>query len=803
MEINFKNTAEYTMNKFSSLSSWLLLSASAALIGCGGGGGGGSNPPPAVSSAPASVSSSSSSSSISSSSSAPANTQLTIQGNAVAKALAGGEVVFTIGPKTYKAAIDDALKYSIALDVPAQDINAPFVAVATGSAGDSWVQLARLYPSVKALVEKAGSDKVLNAEEYSGVTITPLSTAEYAEIKNKQFPFATDEERTSALFSLHPIRALEQAAMVERLLTDIDVDLPAQTKTTLDYLLNASLAEAHLEALRVIDDSILNDAVAQIQADPLQANASAEKITGNYFLEALNSNYYLTLNADGTGALTTATLHAQVGGNSAAEVVANFVWVRKGNLVSLTFSELTRADIKDIYTPGNYWITCDDHSTESEVEACDLQFNEIQLDLITKTENHYLANLKVLVTFTRKNNGALVYEGSLDSQLARLSNVENFVAINRDALVGAELVSSSYSYVFNENGTVKQKDLRTKIETTHDWTLEKNRVAIGDSQLWISHKTQVGYGVYYVEDKHVTSTSLWKRTSVNMAESDWVGRWTTFPREAYGTGSLYDVNEDKSWRDGFEGQLAGSWATIDGHSQTALANGSWRMIRDIVAIRGDKYYLSICQGEDTTPFVPASCYLDIEQKSVNFDSAVFWRSWSNPAFSEKLTDEPLYSVWGYLLSYENYMSALVNKYYAPVSANKLFNRTQQTILEMTSASRNEIVLCEYQLGQVCNEADKRTYVRGIEIKLTVGEGGTVAHSFYFWHLDWSAWPTFGQDIDKVFMVPRATAKTLKVTPDEGYVLDDITGCNGSRSGYEYYIPALTATCEISVSFKKN
>lgn len=790
------------MNKLSLLSYGVVLGATLVLSGCGGGGGSSGSKPtpsPAVSSA---VSSSvvPSSSSVASSS-LPATTKLDIHGKAVADALAGGEVVFTIGAKTYKTTIDDSLNYSIALDIPAEDSNKPFTAIATGSAGDSWVQLATLYPSLESLVEKAGSDKVLNSEEYLGVNITPLSTAEYAEIKNKQFPIATDEERTSALFSLHPIRALEQAAMVERLLTDIDVDLPAQTKTTLDYLLNANLAETYLEALRITAESTLNDFVAQVQADPLQSIVSAKKIAGSYFLTALYSNYYLTFNADGTGTLATATLEAHTVSDSAAEVVTNFTWIRKGDLVSLTLSELFKADVEEIYTSNNAWTSCDDYYTQSEIESCDLQFNEIQLDLITETENHYLANLKILVTFARKNSGSLVYKGGLDPQLARISNVENFVAVSNDALVGAELVGDRYSYVFNSNGTVKQKDLRTQIELTRDWTLEKNRVAIGDSQLWISHKTQGGFGVYYVESKYVSPTSLWKRTSVNMAESDWVGRWTSFPKEAYGNGSLYDVNEDKSWRDGFEGQLAGSWATIDGHSQTALANGSWRMIRDLVSIQGDKYYLSICQGEEATPFVIESCYLDIEQKSVNFDTAVFWRNWSNPAFSEKVTGEPLFSLWGYLLSYDRLAGGLVNKYYAPVSANKLFNRSQNTILEMTSASRNEIELCEYQLNASCNDADKRTYVRGIEIKLTVGAGGKVTYPMYFWHLDWNTWLTFIPDIDKVFMVPKATAKTITVTPDTGYVLDSVTGCDGYQNGSEYHIPELTATCEITVSFK--
>lgn len=811
MEINFKNTAEYNMNKFSSLSSWLLLSASAALIGCGGGGGGGSNPPPAVSSAPASVSSSSSSSSISSSSSAPANTQLTIQGNAAAKALAGGEVVFTIGSKTYKASIDNALKYSIALDVPAQDINAPFVAVATGSAGDSWVQLARLYPSVKALVEKAGSDKVLNEEEYSDVTITPLSTAEYAEIKNKQFPFATDEERTSALFSLHPIRALEQAAMVERLLTDIDVDLPAQTKTTLDYLLNANLAETHLEVLRVNSDSTLSDYVEQIQNDSSQANVSAKKIEGSYFLAALNSTYFLTFNADGTGTLVTGAINANINRYGIRKkVTAAFTWLRKEGVINLTFDGLAESTQDTIQAANGNYYGCDDWSTSEIFESCRVQYDEMQLDLITENENYYLGNLKLSVTLTKEIDGSFVYEGEIKPQLTRVTPVGNFVAINRAELTQAELVGENYSYIFNLDGTVKEKDLLKQTEVVLNWSLENNRVLVGDSQLWISHKTQGGYGIYYVSENSVSLTSLFKRSSVVMSESDWIGRWSSFPKEAYGTGSLYDVNEDKTWRDGFEAQSAGSWAVIDGHNQTAVSNGSWRMDRDLVSIQGDKYYLSTCQGRDETPFVRGSCYLDIQQKSVNFDTAIFWKNWSAPAFNEKVTGEPLLGLWGNLLSYENInysyvnYSGLTNKNYVPVSSNKFYSETLQTILEMTSASRNEIELCEYHVNETCTEADKLTYERGIEVKLTVGAGGMLTNELEFFHYGFGGYvSSLNWQLDKVFMVPKSWTQTVNIVPDVGYSLDSITGCNGELSGNKFRIPALVATCEISVSFKKN
>jgi hypothetical protein len=70
-----------------------------------------------------------SSSSSSSSSNAPASTHLIIQGNAVANALAGGKIVFTVGSQTFETAIDESLEYSVTLEVPHEDSDKPFVAL--------------------------------------------------------------------------------------------------------------------------------------------------------------------------------------------------------------------------------------------------------------------------------------------------------------------------------------------------------------------------------------------------------------------------------------------------------------------------------------------------------------------------------------------------------------------------------------------------------------------------------------------------------------------------------------------------
>lgn len=789
------------MNKLSLLSYGVLLGASLVLSGCGGGGGS-SGSKPALSQAVSSPAVSSVVSSSFASSSLPANIKLEIHGKAAAYSVGGGEVAFTIGAQTYKTQIDGSLNYSIALDIPPHDSYAPFTAIATGVGTEGWVQLAALYPSVALLSEKAGSDKVLNADEYFGVNITALTTAEYAEIINKQLPYATDAERKAALLSLHPIRAMEQAAMVSRLLTDVSIGLPAQAKTTLDYLLNANLAETYLESLRNTYQNELSNQIYRIQQDVSQSNLSGKKMIGKYFLEAPYSQYLLTFNEDGTGRLMTGSINSlNINLAGPNEVNASFTWVRKGSFVKLNFNDVVKYKVESVgYAAGQAW-GCDGYST-STVDLCVLSFDSMELEIITEADYRYIANLTIYAEAKRENDNVPVFLGAIGPQLAKITSASDASVVAATELIGSEWVSDKYTYVFTDNGKVTRKNLTSDTESTLSWTLENNHLVLDDAEFWLTHKEQGGFSIFYVDSSHAYRTSLFRRTVVTMAESDWVGRWNTVPVDA--SSYTYDVNADKTWRDGFEAQSAGSWAILTDHSQAALANASWRMIRDIVAIHDGKYYLRVCQGIEVTPFIPTDCYLSVQKKSIAFDTAIFWKPWSNPVFNEKTTQKPLVSMWGYLFVEDAADSSRLSfRHYVTVAPNKLFNSAQRTIVEMTSASANEIELCEYPLNQSCIESNKRKYERGIEVRLSIGAGGTVDHLLPVHNLDDEYFSTFRWSIDKIIMVPKGRAQVLAVKADAGYTIDTVSGCGGNLVGNEYYIPSLTNGCELAATFKKN
>lgn len=770
------------------------------LSGCGGGSSGDNNQASSANSSSVSsvVASSSISSALSSSSasssSLPTVTQLTIQGRVAVDALAEGEVVFTIGTTDYVADITNTLSYSVQLEVPEQDADKPFVAVATGSGADSWVQLAASFPSINHLAETAGNDGVLNSEEYFGVNITPLTTAQYAEIENQLTELDSNENRKNAFLAMHPIRSLEKAAFISRMFSDIDFNLPQPAQTTLDFLLDENLSETYLEAFRTIGFYWVHSLITAIQSDSSQSVVSPGKLIGTYFLESLSHTYMLSFNEDGTGHLEAASIDTRFYVTDSV-INTEFTWIRKAKQIRIQFPQPIVYHT-NYYISENQYIPCRIYSEANE--ECSVSFSEIDLDLITDTESGRLAYIRQSAQFVSEFD---YEEIDLSRELARLVSVNDLHSVVRSDIQDYEWYTRKNRYVFSENGTVSKTDLLTKAEENLEWELTTNHLMVGSETLWITNKNIAGYDVISVNESNVIRQPMIKRYPVNMDEDEWIGRWQSYPFDMFST--THDVNADKTWRDGFETETAGSWSVGNDHVQTAISNGTWRMDRDVLAVHANKYYMSICQGpgKATANFIPSECYLSVVTKAANFDSNAFWAHWSNPAFNEKVSGGAWVPVWGNV-HHTDESGEIVVTPYVRISSNKLFNTYEETILEMTSAGKNEMELCAYRMFEICDESEKRVYERGIELELvTTGEGsirlrlqGNGAGGTFY---------TSERTLSKVVMVTKGYPQELIIKNESGEILDPgaVTGCDGILDEDVYLIPARTEGCQVTVNFE--
>ncbi|HTF98548.1 MAG TPA: hypothetical protein VL995_20575 [Cellvibrio sp.] len=738
------------------------------------------------------------------SSSDPATVSLSIEGKVAAEALAAGTVVFTVGSQTFSAPINDSLQYNVTLNVPLADAATPFAAIASGSGSDKWVELAALFPSLQTLREKAGSDNRLDATEFFGVNITTITTAEYAEINNRNLPLATDVERASAMMSVSTTRVLEQAGMLWMLLTDIDATLPAPAKSTLDYLLNANLAETHLEVVRFEGgDWLLNDYTQYVLTDSAQVNVSAKKIMGSYALESSAYQYFLTFNEDGTGTLVARTMHVDIRmQGQSSTVAAAFNWVRKSKSIKLEFDEPIQLSAMSFRGSNQQFISCEDSTVDGQ-EYCNLSIDTIQLDLVTESDLRYIANLHVFVEVTRSTDGYLLYEEILPPQSVRLVSTNNFVAANAEDFIGTEWVSNAHSYLFTDDKKVTQTNLLTQEAKELDWMVDGNRLRLTDVDLWLTHKEPVGFGVIYATSNSAHRISLVKRTAVVMSEDDWQGRWARQPETR--ASFSYEVNADKTWQAGYETELSGTWSMLDDHRQRRIALAGWQEVRDVLAIQGTNYYMVICGGTSTSGSTPTSCQLITESRAKDFDSNIFFRTTPYVGFSEKATGA-YWMFFGTRLIYSDPESSeLLGKEYGKIAANKFYEKYTGTVTEIFAVNKQEIDVCLYQLGEQCDETKKQRLERGVVISTSVGEGGAAYQKLVYKMGVNGFTTTHTRSIAKVLTVPRGYSSVVEIRANTGYSFDGstVTGCGGTLVGSDYQIPALTADCEITINFNKN
>jgi len=808
------------MNKLSLLSYGVVLGLAVVLSGCGGGGGSSGSKPassPAVSSAlssaavsiqpsSSSVLSSSSSSivlSSSSSSSLPATTQLKIHGMAVADALAGGEVIFTIGAQTYKTPINDQGQYQITLNVADADTAQPFTAIATGAASNAWVQMAALYPSITKLRELAGADETLDATEYLGVNISAMTTAEYSLVIGNKLPIATDVERKYTLLQIAANDQLKRAAMLQRMLVDINLDLPEKYKTTLDAFADSEYIRGQINIYNAQGNSFSAE-LDELQQDQRQAKVANKPVTGKFLVSSENFGYLLDLNENGTGHLLTANAPGFViwlsGGKYQRE--ASLTWIKKGNDIKITL------DAPIVY--GNSIGYRSEYLEQCEAGAsgtwgCPVIMNGMAISLITENEVGKFADVVVDASFVN-NAGETVVDFSNENNKANLLDRSQLYKLTKEELDGYEWYTNGFRYVFNSDGTASQVNQKNKMETTIHWQLEDGFLTLdGDILMLLPiHPSGPGFRAIQllaesndpmITEYGIQSVMLIKRESVNMAETDWVGRWHRMAaQEDYNFTTAnyfiaaFDFYSNGVFRDGFETQALGSWNAVENTQLRGLSNGKWRFEYELLAINNGQHYVQYCSGADSENFLPTSCIIESYVIDKTFSGTTFWEYWSHPLFQEVDTLRQ----WRFDGNLDFLRQLPDGSWpsftYEKVASNLLFVRDTGKVLEMLSSDKDSISVCEYDAFTSCEQGTSYNLKRSLEMKITVAGGGIVEGV---------------ENSTNSHMFARLENYRLFLEASSGYTVtanNIVSNCNGSFGGNYYDIPARETDCEISVTF---
>ncbi|MCE3252616.1 MAG: hypothetical protein K0Q67_1636 [Cellvibrio sp.] len=713
----------------------------------------------------------------------------------MADALVGGEVIFTIGEQTYKTSINDAGQYQISLDIANADTAQPFTAIATGVASNDWVQMAALYPSITKLRELAGNDGALDATEYLGVNISAMTTAEYALVLSRELPVGTDAERKYALLQNIAEDQIARAAFMQKMLTDINMDLPTKYKTTLDMLMDYEHTRGQINILQASGDSFDSE-IAEIQNDPLQTQLSNKVISGKFLVSSYGFYYLLDLNENGTGHLLTSnTPGGQIWAADSQYRESSFTWVRKGADIKITLD--ATINYGKTYGVGSEFLqACAQSDNNSSLQDCTVTMNSMVVSLITETEVSKFVDITLDVTLVN-SAGDTVVDLSTEKYKATLFDRSQLYKFTQEELDGYEWFAERYSYAFNADGTAIQTNHLTKVETTVNWQLDDGFVTLeGDTLMLLPiHPTGPGFTAIRLlgpsnnpslVDAAVKPVLLIKREPVNMAESDWVGRWNRVANHSFYSAIDYYANH--VFRDGFETQALGSWSLVSNSHVRGYSNGSWRMEHELLAIHDGQHYMQYCYGNESDDFKPTNCLLEAYVIDKTFTGTTFWENWSRPLFQEADTLRQWQFGGSYDLQRQLPDGSWPTFTYAKVASNLLFVRDTGKVLEMLSSDKDSISVCEYDAFSECDKGTIYNLTRGLEMKITVAGDGSV-HAI--------------ANGTGSLMFPKLDNFVLFLNPSPGSTFtanNIVSDCNGDLVGDYYTIPARETDCEVSVTF---
>lgn len=728
-----------------------------------------------------------SSSSSSSSSNAPASTHLIIQGNAVANALAGGKIVFTVGSQTFETAIDESLEYSVTLEIPHEDSDKPFVALATGAGANGWIQLAAIYPSVSKLAALAG-DGVLDATEYLGVNISPLTSVEYAIVFNKQLPIKTDEEYKYALMQVDAWDKLKQAAYLSRKLTD--TDLSPKYETTLQMLLDNNTLGAMIQ-IHELEGMNFNLELNKIKADASQVQVSAAPVIGRFLLKAKDFTYFLIFDEAGTGAiLTSSSPGLNIPAGDFTYRYAPFSWTKAANQVEIILDEPIIYG-KTTGFDNNNQGPCADTSTGVTLPLCTANLDGITLSLVAENQVGKAVEARLELNLVDADGNSAW--DSEEIYLANLLDASQFYKITEDELIGGEWSTNYHRYVFNADGTASRLDLFKKTETQLQWTLADGQIFIGGETTTIlpMYPKGPGFIAMYLLSENLSAvergayqqTPLIKQQDVSMELANWIGRWTRgFDNYA---SSASDFYADGTVRDGFETKFSGFWSVVNNTEMTAIFNVSWHVHFELIAINSGKYYFQRCEGFEGQ--VPMFCTLESYLIDATFSGTTWWGVWARPLLYNAVTDE-YWDFFGYELNLRS-QGITQQRMYIKVAPHLLFDASSGRILEMLSSDETSLEVCEYPAFDQCSSGTSFRLERRPEIKINIEGSGSVSYDSQ----------TYSQTAS---LAARKELTVLAILPDVGYELiaGNISGCGGELNGLDFEIPILESDCEITVKF---
>ncbi|MCF2910825.1 PKD domain-containing protein [Pseudoalteromonas sp. DL2-H2.2] len=736
--------------------------------------------------------------------------RLTLRGKVTDEPIQYANVSLRSGEKHFQAQASETGEYELSVVLDEADINAMMTLEASGINTQSHVTLVSMLGELGNLVQAAGADSVLDAEEQFSVNITNLTTVEYALIQQNEESVANHSELQRAKRNIDPEEKLALASTLKAVI-DHGYALPDGLASTLELARDLPKARALLRAIKATDPVLFR----QIREDIKQDSDLMQQVTfvpdGTYYLS--ESSYFngfaasLTFNSDNTGELQSTES-------------TSFTWQQSGTQLQLNLDSPI-----SVYESGNYFNP-------------DYQVNQLSLKLYQHGEQAQSAEVTMQKVATGDQPGEFTepFQGHFiaANNLPELekANLLGHWSIN---IPQTRSLAQAYSIEFLEYSRANITSTR-KPETV-SWRLEGNqlRYLFGNFsyKITVVRKFELGLQVLvelkpWYGEQQLFPAILVRHQNTSFDDINYVKTWT--PEKLKGERESFLIDEHNNFQ-----------FTWDRDIQATMLNGN--LVRHNYTFAGEnveycdttsehcqtdhnfEYELLAKQGE-----LIAVKYSSIDLREAtptHIGSKVFvFRLSEEPLATNAFTDAFVsqnnnYYIFGgrpnlfavsdnktvhlkgmrYCHSGEDNVSRCDDaididgqKYWVTLS-DELVHLThietnEQSFLQLLQSDENGVTLCHFNEAQTCTDANTNDYAFSrpqLDIQLNL-EGS-------------------GQAISSSSEYRYKQSFSVLLVPDGGATLSEVSGCDGTvdsdnEHGFLYSVVEPLADCTIQAVFSK-
>jgi len=737
---------------------------------------------------------------------------VTITGIVTDQPIANAELEINVGSDVFSVNADPTGRYTIELVVDESASEKLVLVKAKGldSTNPGVVFVSQL-SSIQALLEQAGEDNTLDSEDNFGVNITNVTTAEYALLtRNNEEPQSV-EELNAAFLNVDADEKILLATLIKIIVDNADYVLPEGVENTLDLVSDEDTAKSFEDEVNEKDPDLIEETKEEIKKDENLVSDSDEPIVGDFIVNSPryynNDAYHLVLASDGTG-----------------ELNAN------------TSSTLTMSKESGVYTLAlaNSVVTyTDEYNDGNESYIAQTKLTDISFQVLA--ENEVFRTIEVTQTTQRTldyQNGSepVVEPSSTRTYTTNLIDKTKTIALNT-----AELTENTWILDLRDNdydsasSDDEPETLRFYADGTGDvtgessevfsWVLNDTKLSIsydengetGLIEFWFTKALSAGYQVValdtsFDEPSNTLTGLMIKKANVTTTDEDIIGRWHGF----VGTSQSYDLNiypdgsvaiglgyssfqghiEDGNFsRKRFYSETYGLVSSCDGFADDCYLESE--MQHEFINIIGSTYYII----RTLTYYTMAGEAYD-EVKSVFIYE--YSKDLSYSAFTEELLEgsilfykddsssDAIYMQYNDLGEVEYVVSFDGVEHIATFNDGVLSYQVDGNtwFVELVSADENAVTICRYQQGSSCSADTQISYLpKRPKVTLTVNpsQNGNLSPTSQT-----SYWYQYASFV---------------ISPDEGYVIDEITGCEGYIEGGYYLVYTTGADCDITATFK--